>query len=231
MHKTLSFTPLFVCLAVVIQGRIMAQKLSFGVSVSSVTVANASLASGIVIGDLNGDGKADLVVLARNKNAPNVAIVELGNGDGTYKTGGAYTTGTGSVGVVIGDFNGDKKPDLAISNANSNDVSLLLGKGDGSFQAPVSIPVGTSLIGIATGDFNGDGKPDVAVAAVNTNQVLILLGNGDGTFQKPASFSAGTSPVAVLAKDLNGDGKVDLVVTDQGSGGVSVLLGNGDGTF
>jgi uncharacterized protein (TIGR03437 family) len=229
VNKTHSFTLLLVCLALANPAGLLAQR--FTVTESVITLTAAGESSGIAIGDLNGDGKADFVVLARNANIADAAIVNLGNGAGSYALGGGYGAGTGSVGVVIGDFNGDKKPDLAISNFNSKDVSLLLGNGDGSFQAPVSIPAGTNLAGIATADFNGDGKPDLAVAAVNSNQVLILLGNGDGTFQNAASFSTGMGPVAVLAVDVNGDGEPDLVVTDSGSGGVSILLSNGDGTF
>jgi uncharacterized protein (TIGR03437 family) len=209
-------------------------QLTFTITTSSITTVNPSQTSGIAIGDLNGDGKADVVVLARNKNFPNTVLIQLGNGDGTMTTVGAISqTGTGSVGVVIADFNNDGKPDLAISNANSNDISILFGKGDGTFQPAVSIPAGTSLARIATADFNGDGKPDLAVAAIDTKQVLILLGKGDGTFQAPVSYAAGSTPVAVFTADLNGDGKVDLVVANQdfNVGAVSVLLGNGDGTF
>jgi hypothetical protein len=231
MKKTHGFILLLALAAFANPVRTLAQ-VGFTVSQTSVIEAFPSQSSGIAIGDLNGDGKADLLVLTRSVSGVNNVFVELGNGDGTLTPKGAFPTGAGSVGVVIADFNGDGKQDLAVSNANTNDVSLLLGNGDGTFKAPVSVPAGTPLSGIVTGDFNGDGKADLVVTAPDKNQVLVLIGNGNGTFKAPASFAAGQTPTFVVAGDLNGDGKLDLVTVNQFlNGGVSVLLGNGDGTF
>jgi hypothetical protein len=141
--------------------------------------------------------------------------------------------------VVIGDFNGDGHPDLAVANNGFSvfgNVSLFLGNGDGTFQAPVTISVGNNfLYWITAGDFNNDGKLDLAVVnGGSPGTVSVLLGNGDGTFQPPSTpTSVGTNPSFVVAADLNGDGKLDLVVTDYlvDSNNVNVVLGNGDGTF
>jgi hypothetical protein len=75
-----------------------------------------------------------------------------------------YGAGSGPISMAIGDFNGDGKPDLAVANRDSNDVSVLLGNGDGTFQAAVNYGAGSGPISMAMGDFNGDGKPDLAVA-------------------------------------------------------------------
>ena len=64
----------------------------------------------------------------------------------------------------MGDFNGDGKPDLAVANSGSNNVSVLLGNGDGTFQAAVNYAAGNAPNSVAVGDFNGDGKADLAVA-------------------------------------------------------------------
>ena len=149
-----------------------------------------------------------------------------GNGDGTFQAGIRIAP---IAIVVVGDFNGDGKPDLAMSAQNG--VNILLGKGDGTFQAPVLYPsnflptVGTIL---AVGDFNGDGKADLA--AGNQSTVSILLGRGDGTFQAPLTDSAQTQANSIVVADLNKDGKADLV-TLSFRNKVSVQLGNGDGTF
>src|SRR5215469_13626756 len=78
----------------------------------------------IAVGDFNGDGKADLVVV--NSSANTVSVL-LGNGDGTFSAKNDFATGTTPVGVAVGDLNGDGKLDIATANANSNSISVLLG--------------------------------------------------------------------------------------------------------
>src|SRR6266699_270096 len=146
----------------------------------------------------------------------------------------------GPSGVAVGDFNGDGKLDLAVSNYGDNSLSVLLGNGDGTFQAPHTTPVGTNPAQVAVGDFNGDGKLDVAVSSVGSNTVSVLLGNGDGTFLPPLITPVGANPWYFAVGDFNGDGKLDLAVADYGcpldcnsspSNTVTVLLGLGNGTF
>ncbi len=116
--------------------------------------------------------------------------------------------------VAVGDFNGDGKLDLAVTNRSSNCVSILLGNGDGTFQTQVPYPTQTSPDSVAIGDFNGDGKLDLAVANGGSMTVSILLGNGDGTFRPKGSFKATyTQPVFVAVADFNGDGKLDYWAT------------------
>jgi hypothetical protein len=141
----------------------------------------------------------------------------------------AFDAGTGPVSVAVGDFNGDGKPDLAVANHTSNDVSVLLGNGDGTFQAPRSISTGLNPFSVVVGDFRGDGHQDLAVANSTSNTVSVLLGNGDGSFQPAHNINVGFSTRSVAFADFNGDGHLDLAVVY--SGGVRVLLGNGDGSF
>src|SRR4029077_4752748 len=84
--------------------------------------------------------------------------------------------------VAVGDFNGDGKLDLAVTNKGDKTVSILLGNGDGTFQSQTTVPTGLAPDAVVTGDFNGDGKPDLAVANFTDGTISILLGNGDGTF-------------------------------------------------
>src|SRR5439155_21920465 len=94
----------------------------------------------------------------------------------------SYGAGTGPSSVGTDDFNLDGWPDLAVTNATSNDVSILLNTGDGMFDEPVSYSVGTGPQNVTTGDFNLDGSPDLAITNGQSNDVSILLNNGDGTF-------------------------------------------------
>jgi hypothetical protein len=203
-----------------------------------VTLPVGSQPNAVVTADLNGDSKQDIVVLNEGQFPDRVSSVSvlLGNGDGTF--GPATTTSLlpGATSVVVGDFNRDGKPDLAVTSGLNDSVEILQGNGDGTFQAnPLIIPVGTqqnfaASQSVAAADFLHNGKLDLAVANPGSNTVSVLLGNGDGTFQQRVDYAVGTVPLSVAALDL-GNGHVDLVVANHDSSNVSVLVGNGDGTF
>jgi len=144
------------------------------------------------------------------------------------------TNGIGPEHVVISDFNGDGKLDIAVSSYNSTPISVFLNKGDGTFNGPIVTSVAPSDVGtgaMVVGDFNEDGIRDLVVGPI------LLLGNGDGTFRQGPALpnSLGTYTSQIKAADLNGDGHLDLVqvgvVGLMGNGFVAVSLGNGDGTF
>jgi len=143
----------------------------------------------------------------------------------------ALATGNKPSAVVVADFNGDGKLDLAVTNENDNTVSVLLTKPDGSFAPKVDYPVGNTPLQLVSADFNGDGKIDLAVVNSKDNTISILLGVGDGTFGKQVTYPTGTLPVAITAADFNGDKHIDLAIANQTDGTVSVLFGNGDGSF
>jgi hypothetical protein len=200
-----------------------------------LTLAPASLAAqfggatGLAIGDVNGDGIPDVVTANGNGSA----TVFLGKGDGTFVLKSTLDVGLSAYQVVIGDFNSDGKPDLAVTadGANGNGmVTVFLGNGDGSFTQKSAVPVGDLYYAVASGDFNGDGIPDLAIVDFN-EKLTILLGNGDGTFANKVSMSLPSGYSSTIAvSDLNGDGIPDLVLSSYGNC-VIVLLGKGDGTF
>src|SRR5262249_52556135 len=135
----------------------------------------------VAIGDFNGDSKPDLAV-ANAASVPTVSVL-LGKGDGTFGTV-TYSTQTGfdPYSVVIADFNGDTKPDLAVANYGTNTASVLLGNGDGSFGIHTDFGTGSYPASVAIGDLNGDGKFDLAVANEGSATVSVLLGSGNGMF-------------------------------------------------
>jgi hypothetical protein len=150
----------------------------------------------------------------------------------SFAFGGSFATGLSPYSIVVADFNGDGKPDLAVANDGSNSVSVLLGNGDGTFGAAANFAVNTDPRQVAVADFNGDGKLDLVTCDGFSNSVSLLLGNGNGTFKPAVNFASGGYSNTMAVGDVNGDGKPDVVaVGETASSAVSVLLGNGNGTF
>jgi hypothetical protein len=192
------------------------------------------LTGGVVVGDLNGDGKPDIVVTTHSISVPFAVYLLLGNGDGTFSAPALIFSGCCS-GIAAGDVNGDSKLDLLFTSFT--DIAVLLGNGDGTFQSSKQSPAAATPRSPLVADFNHDGRLDIALVNQGGG-ISILLGNGDGTFGPVNNFpiTGGSVPNALAAGDFNGDGILDLAATNPGPANalgttVSVLLGNGDGTF
>ena len=187
----------------------------------------------VAVGDFNGDGKQDLAVTNYNSNPSTLSIL-LGDGTGNFSNATSFPVGPRPSSVAIGDFNGDGKQDLAVTNYNSgnpSNVSILLGDGTGNFGAATNFAVGSGPFSMAVGDFNNDGKQDLAVANFYSNSVSILLGDGAGHFGAATNIAVGSFPHSIAVGDFNGDGNQDLAAANQVSDNVSILLGDGAGHF
>jgi len=199
----------------------------------------------ITVGDVDSDGKLDLVVA--NFNSADVTVLVnntvIGAATPIFAAKQNFTTGEAPLFVGVNDLNGDGKLDLAVANLNASTVSVLLNntaRGPASPGFALKQDVGTSNgpRSIAVEDLNGDGKPDLAISSVSSNSVSVLLnttapGANVSSFALKKDFAVGSNPVSVFASDLNRDGKPDLVVANINSNTVSVLLnttGPGAGT-
>ena len=142
-----------------------------------------------------------------------------------------YGAGNYPYSVFCADLDGDAYLDLAVANAESDNVSILKNNGDGTFQSAVNYGAGSYPVSVFCGDLDGDGDLDLAVANAGSGNVSIFKNNGDGTFQSAVNYGAGSYPVSVFCGDLDGDADLDLAVANGGSRNLSILKNNGDGTF
>ena len=175
-------------------------------------------------------------------------IIRSGAGTG-FKSTVSYAASAFTKAVVVGDFNGDGKPDLATVaggllsleplQVDGREAVVFLGTGTGTF-VPAPAYFGSQSLGLAVGDFNGDGRADLAMI-LTTARVDILLGQGDGTFRSAGMFSLshGAAAGAVNSRPdrdrrfQSGWQVRNIAVLSSSSSdpslGISVLLGNGDG--
>jgi hypothetical protein len=210
---------------------------NFNPAATSPEAAGAGPES-VAVGDFDGNGKQDLAIA--NISSNNVTIL-LGDGSGNFSPAATSPEGVGVSPrfVVVGDFDGNGKADLAVANGYTGDVTILLGDGSGNFSPAASSPVGVGSIpvSIALGDFDADGHQDLAVAnngvrqgnnaGDNSGGATILLGDGSGNFSAPATSpeAAGFGPRSVAVSDFDANGLQDLAVANGGSNDVTILLG------
>lgn len=178
----------------------------------------------IVSADFNNDGNADLVYV---QGSANTVAVALSNGDGTFRSPVTSYAGSGPGALAIGDFNGDGKLDVAVTNTGSNgtdqSVAVLLGNGDGTFRNPMVFSVEGVPNSMVAADLNGDNRPDIAVISTD-KRVTVLTNTGSSftprTFRVPTVYDFGLGTNAdrtdnITVGDFNGDHKIDLAYVDH----------------
>src|SRR5262249_28301756 len=144
----------------------------------------------------------------------------LVNCDTFCNSSATYSVGRGPADVVTADLKGDDSPDIAVSNFESNTVSLRLKNGDGTFHAARDYPAGAGPAGIAEHDLNHDSIRDLVVANAGrpVAAVSVLLGTGGGKFASPVTYALRQFifPPAHTVKidDFDRDGRPDLAVAD-----------------
>jgi len=182
-------------------------------------------AQALALADLDGNGRADLVVA----DAADGVRVLLNQGKGMFGAPVVYSSGRPVNTVTVGDLDGDGKTDLVLAlGEDPASVQILLGKGNGTFAAPLPTMLDSDVFSFALGDVNGDGKLDLVAAVVD---VEILAGKGDGTFAPAVTIPVGGNVGGVALGDVDRDGQVDLVVVNARPGAARILFGAGDGTF
>jgi hypothetical protein len=187
------------------------------------------------IGDIDEDGKPDLVIVSRFSNMVTILRNTTSQGSISFANGVIFSTGIGSSNprsVRIGDIDGDGKPDLAVASPAINAISVFQNTstiGIVSFASKIDIPTGDFPIGVGMGDIDGDGKPDLAAANYNDNTVSILRNtsiSGSISFASKVDFATGDNPFSIKIGDIDGDGKPDLAIPNVSDNTVSLFKNN-----
>jgi hypothetical protein len=192
----------------------------------------------VQLGDLNDDGKLDLV--AAEHDSSDVTVM-IGDGKGGFAPaeGSPFRASTGGQphthAVTLKDVNGDRLLDVLTTNVSEGTVSVLLADGKAGFApatgSPFAVAPQQPYDAIAIADFSGDAIMDLAVPLLAGHDVAVLFGDGRGGFGPPTMVRVGNRPAFLETTDVNGDRKADLLVTHDDVGRVDVLLGTGRGDF
>ena len=123
-------------------------------------------------GDVNGDGKVDLISA---NSCDNNLLIFTNNGSGGFGTNATYAVGPYPYSVIAADLNGDGKLDLVCANNGSNTLSVLTNNGSGDFVLAATPNVGGNPSSVVAADINGDGKLDLICANGNSNTLTVLI--------------------------------------------------------
>jgi flagellin len=187
-----------------------------GTFASTITSTFAEPRNGLTYGDMNNDGRADL--LTRHTG---YSMFRASNGDGTWAAGVTVPVQGVNTTNFLADVNNDGILDLI--QGNNSYTYTHLGNGNGSFKAPITagpLPGDDSLIV----DLNEDGKLDLIVLSSTSNTLRTHFGNGDGTFLAPLQSATATKLYNGTFGDFNGDGAIDIIGGGFDSKNLSVFM-------
>ena len=201
---------------------------------SQVILRSGSNPSQVVIADLDGDGKPDLVV--GNSGDGSIWVYRNIGTNGTLAAASfaapvILATGAGGslYGLAVGDLDGDGRLDIVTANWSRNTLSIFQNESlpgvltTNSFAALVNLPVPGTPAAVAIGDLDGDGRPEIVVADNSGNTVSVLQNQSlpglltSNSFAALVNFIVGPSPFRVALADLDEDGRLDVVTVNEGS--------------
>ena len=194
-------------------------------------------AASVAVGDINKDGKNDIVTANTSSNSISVL---LSNSSGSFSRTDIplNSANSGPKSVILKDLDKDGNLDIITaspSGTNSNgSVSVLLGNSNGTFATQTNYAVGYGASSVAVGDLNKDGRNDIVTASSgsgNGSIASVLLGNSNGSFAAATNYSlrSNIDPTSVAIGDLDLDGDLDVIVSGSGYGSESIMLNNGSG--
>ena len=190
-------------------------------------VDTSTYVESLATGDLDGDGRPDLVAVSWGYGNPSYLKILLNTGDGTFSQQYIDEGYDNLSDVAVGDLNGDGAPDIVVSHlAYPGALEVRLNQGGANFSASTTYPGNLFEVrSTAIGDLNGDGANDLVFANYGEQSLAVFFNQGDGTFGQQVAWSLATDPWSVALGDLNSDGHPDVAVAgSSSSGGDSVTV-------
>jgi hypothetical protein len=210
-----------------------------------------TLPGALAAGDLNGDGRTDLVVADAGSDE---VLVYLQNPAGGFGPAPDYDlpVGVSPSALDLVDVDGDGRPDIVVTNQFSGDVSVLRNEGAAGFASESRFRAGTGLYwlegrdgnlvvtsregtaGLVTGDFGGGSGSDLVAVNSGANSFSVLTSDGEGGFLNPTAdqtYLTGLRPTVGVAGRFTAGPNLDVAVLDEGSDDIAIFLGDGHGGF
>lgn len=183
------------------------------------------------IGDIDNDGRIDVITVDRLNNTMSVYRNTTTTGNITFASKIDFTTGQSPRAVSLGDIDGDGKLDAVVSNLNNNTVSVFKNtspNGNISFAPKIDFSTATQPSVISITDIDKDGKPDLVVNTINLEGYVSVLRNisSGGTISFAPKIdlqSVGGSIEEIRTADIDGDGKLDVVLPNYSLSVLSIF--------
>ena len=188
---------------------------------------------GLDIGDVNNDGRLDVVTTNRGDNTVTVLKHDGYWGslnDLKYSPTTFFSNGAVPYNCVLEDINNDGLLDIIVANKGGNNISIFQNKGSGIFDESLNYSVGQGPCDIICFDFNGDGWNDIISANQFSRNVSVLINNCNGEFTS-VNIQSGRNPASIFGHDFDSDADIDFAVLDVTDQEVYIYENDGNATF